>query len=124
VISSDSGGLVEAKRGTGYIVPVRPIQKYSPDFDDRHMPIPESDPQDIAPWAAAVEELLNPAKWRQESDRSLAAATQFVAKLSAGQFEQYLLELKPSPSESNLSKLSPAQRAILLEKIRHQRKSG
>jgi glycosyltransferase involved in cell wall biosynthesis len=125
VISSDSGGLVEAKRGTGYVVPVRPIRKYRAEFDDRHMPIPESEPQDIEPWSAAIEELLDPAKWRAESCRSLAAAKQFTEGLSAGQFERFLLNLKPASAanESNLSKLSPAQKAMLLEKIR-RRKSG
>jgi hypothetical protein len=111
--------LVEAKRGTGYVVPVKPIRRYSNEFDDRHMQIPVSDRQDIAPWAAAVEELLDPVKWREESERSLAAAKQFTGKLEAGQFERYLLNLKPA--SSNLSKLSPAQRAMLLETIRRRK---
>ena len=125
VISSDSGGLVEAKRGTGCVVPVKPIRKYSTDFDDRHMPIPESDSQDIKPWVEAIEELLDPMKWNQESARSLQAAKHFTSKLSAGQFERYLLDLKPAtPAVSAINQTeSPAQRAILLEKIR-QRKSG
>ena len=38
VIASDSGGLVEAKRGTGYVVPVRPIEHYKSEFDETHMP--------------------------------------------------------------------------------------
>lgn len=123
VISSDSGGLVEAKRGTGYVVPVRPIRKYRAEFDDRHMPVPESDPQDLAPWVAAVEELLDPMKWREESARSLAAAREFTGKLDAAQFERYLLGLKPSPGAS-LNRLSAAQRATLLEKIRQRRRPG
>ena len=117
VIASDSGGLVEAKRSTGYIVPVRPITKYLADFDDRHMPIPESVPQDIEPWAVAVESLLDdPKKWREESRRSLAAAKQFVGKLDAGQLEGYLAGLMPSAG-----KLSPGQRALLIERLRRRR---
>jgi glycosyltransferase involved in cell wall biosynthesis len=38
VISSDSGGLAEAKRGTGFVIPVRPIERYEPVFDENHMP--------------------------------------------------------------------------------------
>ncbi|HEY3743035.1 MAG TPA: glycosyltransferase family 4 protein [Bryobacteraceae bacterium] len=121
VIASDSGGLVEAKRGTRYVVPVRPIRKYRAEFDDRHMPVPESDPQDLAPWVAAVEELLDPVKWREESARSLAAARAFTGKLDAGQFERYLLGLKPAAG-TQLNRLSGAQRAVLLEKIRQRRR--
>lgn len=116
VIASDSGGLVEAKRGTGYIVPVRAITKYRAEFDDRHMPVPESDPQELGPWVAAVESLLDPVQWRKESERSLRAASHFVSGLSAGEFEQYLQGLVPAPG-----KLSPAQRALLIGKVRQSR---
>ena len=118
VISSDSGGLVEAKRGTGYVVPVKPITKYRGEFDDRHMPIPESEVQDLRPWVEAVEVLLVAAKWREESARSLAAGKAFVGKLAASQFGSYLRNLQPAPA-----KLSPAQRALLIEKLR-RRNSG
>jgi glycosyltransferase involved in cell wall biosynthesis len=124
VIASDSGGLVEAKRGTGYVVPVCPITRYCDEFDDRHMPVPESVPQDLEPWASAVESLLNPENWSEESKRSLAAARQFTGNLAADQLERYLLELKPAAAVgggSSFSKLSPAQRAVLLEKIRQRK---
>ena len=118
VISSDSGGLVEAKRGTGYVVPVRPIRKYRAEFDERHMPVPESETQDIGPWVAAVQSLLDPVKWSEESARSLAAAREFVGKLGAGQFESYLLSLRMVDG-----KLSPAQRAMLIAKLRRRSKA-
>lgn len=113
VIASNSGGLVEAKRGTGYVVPVKPVTKYKAEFDDRHMPVPESEPQDIEPWARAVEALLDPQEWQRESVLSMEAAHRFVSTLSAGQFEQYLGALKP-----RAQKLSPGQRALLIEKLR------
>lgn len=116
VIASDSGGLVEAKRGTGYVVPVRPITKYRAEFDDRHMPIPETDPQELAPWVAAVTALLDPLTWREESERSLAAGRAFVGRLGAGQFEQYLLGLQPV-----VNKLTAGQRAFLIEKLRRKK---
>ena len=40
VIASDSGGLVEAKMGTGFVIPVPPIERYEPVFDERGMPRP------------------------------------------------------------------------------------
>ena len=116
VISSDSGGLVEAKQGTGYIIPVRPIVRYRDEFDDRHMPIPEDQPQDLEPWIVAVEALLDPTAWREESDRSVAAAAAFTGKLHADRLESYLGHLKPVPN-----KLSPSQRALLMEKLRRRK---
>jgi glycosyltransferase involved in cell wall biosynthesis len=98
VISSDSGGLVEAKRGTGYVIPVRPIERYLAEYDDRHMPIPapNAEPQDIGPWIEGVRSLLDPLEWRTESQRSLDAARAFTSALDVRQFEQYLSELKPA----------------------------
>jgi surfactin synthase thioesterase subunit/glycosyltransferase involved in cell wall biosynthesis len=82
VIASDSGGLEEAKRGTGYVIPVRPIVRYETAYDDRHMPRAVVPEQDVAPWIAAIEELThNEAAWRRESDRSFASATRFVSAL-------------------------------------------
>ena len=100
---------------TGYVVPVRPIVKYRAAFDDRHMPVPDSEPQELGPWVAAVESLLDPVQWREESERSLRAATHFVTSLSAGQFERYLQGLVPAKG-----KLSPAQRALLIGKVRQR----
>ncbi len=40
VVSSDSGGLMEAKEGTGYVIPVRHVERYDPVFDENHMPRP------------------------------------------------------------------------------------
>src|SRR5260221_1468346 len=58
VISSDSGGLAEAKRGTGFVIPVRPIERYEPVFDENHMPNPASVEHDIAPWERALAALV------------------------------------------------------------------
>ena len=40
VISSDSGGLKEAKEGTGFVLPVRPVERYLAEFDEVRMPVP------------------------------------------------------------------------------------
>ena len=58
VVSSDAGGLKEAKRGTGYVIPVRTIEKYQPVFDEHAMPKPVVPPNDVGPWVEAIEELL------------------------------------------------------------------
>ena len=40
VVASDSGGLQEAKLGTGYVIPVHTIERYQPVFDEHGMPGP------------------------------------------------------------------------------------
>ena len=40
VIASDSGGLTEAKLGTRFVLPVRPIKGYEPIFDEHGLPSP------------------------------------------------------------------------------------
>jgi glycosyltransferase involved in cell wall biosynthesis len=113
VISSDSGGLMEAKSGTGYVIPVRAIQRYEPVFDENHMPRPVREAQDVTPWVAAVKKLASDeAAHRQESERSRAAAQRFVSELPANALEDYLLALKP--------RLTDTQRALLLKRLARQ----
>lgn len=116
VIASESGGLAEAKQGTGYIVPARPIERYAPGFDDTGMPLALAPPQDIGPWAEALETLTgDETAWRAEAARSRAAAEAFVSRLDAGEFERWLASLKPSQATvADLVKaLDPARRARL-----------
>ena len=58
VVASDSGGLVEAKHGTGYVIPVKTIERYEPVFDEHSMPRPVIRENDSGPWVAALRELL------------------------------------------------------------------
>ncbi len=118
VISSDSGGLVEAKRGTGFVVPVRPIEHYRPEFDETHMPVPEIPEQNIAPWAAAVSAITtHREEYEAESRRSRIAALDFVSRLDAADFEKLLLSLKPAPPTRQLT---PEQRAVLARRLRER----
>lgn len=113
VVSSDSGGLMEAKEGTGYVIPVLPIERYEPVFDENHMPCPVRGTQDVEPWVEAVKKLSeDEAAHREESERSLAAARRFVAGLRIEAFEEYLLALKP--------RLTDAQRALLMKRLARQ----
>ena len=127
VIASDAGGLVEAKLGTGFAVPVSPIRKYEARFDDRNMPVAEAPPQDVGAWDTALSKLLSDdALYWRESEAERAAATRFVESLDAGDFERLLLGLRPAEAPVAARKadsLTPEQRALLLRKMR-QRAEG
>ena len=125
VISSHSGGLVDAKRGTGYIVPVNPIVRYRREFDESHMPVPEVPPQDLAGWNAALEELVRDRDaYNRESERSRAAASRFADALSASHFVEFLTSLEARSAvpahDARWARLTPAQRALLVERLRHK----
>ncbi len=130
VIASDAGGLKEAKFGTGYVIPVRTIERYQPVFDEHGMPKPVVHENDAAPWLAALNELLGDRdKYRRESDASRAAALRFVAGLDAGDLERYLETLRPrpraaAPAHPTMESLTPEKRALLLERLRKRKTVG
>jgi glycosyltransferase involved in cell wall biosynthesis len=126
VISSDSGGLVEAKQGTDYVIPVRPIERYLPEFDETHMPKPMVPEQDLAPWTDALGKLLtNAREYSAESAQCRWVAERFVSRLRAADFEDLLLSLKPAEQrideadeQDRLERLSAAKRELLLKRLR------
>ena len=120
VIASDSGGLAEAKQGTGFVVPVRAIERYEPSFDENHMPKPVGVPQDIEPWKQALETLVTDRDvyWK-EAELSRQAAVNFVSRLRASQFEDMLRELPP-PGPARPLELSAAKRALLAQRLRER----
>jgi glycosyltransferase involved in cell wall biosynthesis len=124
VIASDAGGLVEAKQGTGFVIPVRPIEKFEASFDETHMPRPVDVPQDIAPWERALQSLLtDEQRYWQEAEVSRRVAEQFVSRLRADDFGDLLARLthgSPAPPPDQ-RKLSPAQTALLLQRLRRSR---
>ncbi len=104
---------MEAKEGTGYVIPVKPIERYEPVFDENHMPRPVRGDQEIEPWVEAVKTLTtDEAAHRAEAEQSRRAALRFVAGLRAEAFEEYLLGLKP--------RLTAAQRELLLKRLARQ----
>ncbi len=129
VVASDSGGLVEAKHGTGYVVPVKTIERYEPVFDEHSMPRPVVPRNDPAPWVAALRELLGDrAAYERESQASRTAAECFVNGLDAAGLEHYLKSLaapdvRPDarPLHATIESLSPEKRALLLERLRKRR---
>jgi glycosyltransferase involved in cell wall biosynthesis len=130
VVASDAGGLKEAKRGTGYVIPVHTIERYQPAFDEHAMPKPVVQANDVAPWVAAIEELLGDREaYERESEASRAAAETFVRSLDAGELERYLAGLRPrsgaagKTGPATIESLSPEKRALLLERI-HKRRTA
>jgi glycosyltransferase involved in cell wall biosynthesis len=120
VIASDSGGLAEAKQGTGFVVPVRAIERYEPSFDENHMPKPVGVRQDIEPWKQALETLVTDREiyWK-EAEISRQVAVAFVSGLRASQFEDMLREL-PVPRQASQPDLSPAKRLLLAQRLRER----
>ena len=127
VIASDSGGLKEAKSGTGYVIPVRTVESYQPVFDEHGMPKPVIHEADVTPWLAAIRELiLDRGAYQRESAASRQAALRFIAQLDAGEMERYLLNLRPKTLESlppkpTVESLTPERRALLLEMVRRRK---
>ncbi len=133
VVASDAGGLVEAKQGTGYVIPVNIIERYEPVFDEHAMPRPVVRPNDAAPWVAALRELLTDgAAYRRESRASRAAAQRFAGGLDAADMERYLTSLavrkerRPDAGHGHatIESLSPEKRALLLERLRKRKGVG
>jgi glycosyltransferase involved in cell wall biosynthesis len=127
VISSDSGGLREAKAGTGFVIPVRTVERYEQVYDDRNMPRPVLPPQSIEPWVIAIHELTKSREtYDREMRREREAALKFVQGLDGRAMER-LLESLPSPPELPtgkikpiLSQLSEAKRELLLKRLRER----
>lgn len=121
VIASDRGGLIEAKRGTGFVVPVQPITRYLTEFDETHMPRPVIPEQTMDPWVEAVAAITGDrAVYRAEAERSRAVALEFVARLDVADFERLLVSLKPAaevkqPAAGQLS--AAAQRELLARRL-------
>jgi hypothetical protein len=122
VIASDAGGLVEAKLGTGFVLPVRPIERYEAIFDEQGLPRPVLPEQDLAPWVEALDQLLKPELYGTASTASRDAASRFVSALRPSQLEEFLLALEPAHpaarKEDPLAGLSPEKRALLLRRLR------
>jgi glycosyltransferase involved in cell wall biosynthesis len=118
VVASDSGGLVEAKRGTGFVIPVQPVKQYLTEFDEKHMPRPVIPTQNIAPWVAAIESITSDrAVYEAQAEQSRTVALDFVARLNVGDFEKLLISLTPAPP---VRRLTPEQRGLLSRRLRER----
>jgi glycosyltransferase involved in cell wall biosynthesis len=122
-VASDAGGLQEAKLGSRFVIPVRPIERYEAVFDDQGLPRAIVPQQDLAPWREALSALLSdPTVYERESAAACEAATRFVSGLRSSQLEEFLLALQPAQpaarTKDQLAHLSPEKRALLLQRLR------
>ena len=86
VLASDIGGLPEAKLGVDYVLPVVPGE-----FRDGRF---VSSPQNLAPWSAALSELLSDEHiYRECSRQSRQASQDFVSSVSVSRFETLMHRL-------------------------------
>ena len=125
VVASDAGGLVEAKLGTDFVIPVHSIERYEAAFDDQGLPRAILPRQDLVPWSAALGRLLgDQALYRRESAAARHAATKFLSALRPYRLEEFLLALAPgrpvTRSADALARLSPERRTLLLQRLRNR----
>jgi glycosyltransferase involved in cell wall biosynthesis len=91
VLASNVGGLPEAKMGVDYLLPVRRIDEYRDQADERGLPIPIIPPQNIDPWLEALDRLIaDPPYYRQLSNTSRATAMAAISALDITPFEAFL----------------------------------
>jgi|YNPMSStandDraft_1061717.scaffolds.fasta_scaffold00812_7 glycosyltransferase involved in cell wall biosynthesis len=128
VLASDSGGLREAMEGTDGVVPVSPIVRYEPDYDEHALPRPVFAPTDIAPWERALARLLcDREAYEQAANAARRRAELFVSGIDPDGMERFLAGLKPLDSggaagaRPSVEALTPQQRALLLERLKHRK---
>lgn len=101
VMASDVGGLHEAKLGVPYLIRVNPIVSYKPSLDASMVPVADVPPQDIAPWAAALDRLWNDSShWHEIATASRKAALEYAANLNVLPFEALLLDVIQRPKRA------------------------
>ncbi len=129
-IASNSGGLVEAKRNTRFVIPVGGIERFEPVFDEHGMPRAVLPEIDVEPWADALAILLtNREAYEQIAEESRCAALEFVRALEPDRMAEFLAALEPaavregakgSGLTDHLRGLSPEKRALLLRRLRQK----
>lgn len=101
VIASDAGGIREAKLGVPYLIPVNVITHYKAALDENLVPVAETPPQNIDPWAQALARLTEDrAHWQEIAAQSREAALRYLETLSAEPFERLLLDVLQRPKAS------------------------
>ncbi|HBL29948.1 MAG TPA: hypothetical protein DD490_24175 [Acidobacteria bacterium] len=137
VLASNVGGLPEAKLGTDYVLPVRPIERFTDRQDANAVTEPVVPEQDAGPWVAALTALLADRElYARQSAAARAAAHRFVAGLGVEPFERLMQTMDgrtPSPAPpaprtkavtageaapGELAALTPGQRALLMLRLR------
>ena len=130
VIAADQGGLREASLDLCRLVPVRTIERFDAEHDDRDLPRAVVPAQDIAPWCEALQDLFSdPERYADEARRSLTRASAFTTGLSIRPLEALLArrpQARPaaasaprrSAQRSVVEALSPARRDELMRRLK------
>lgn len=90
VIASDAGGLVEAKIGLPYTVPVKMVTG-ARDSETGYYIVPE---QDIAPWTATLKQLMtNSDEYVALSEMTAKTSAEWLLKMDPRAHEKWLLAM-------------------------------
>lgn len=127
VMSSNVGGMPEAKLGVDYLLPVNPIVDYHGGVDANMVPVASIPPQDVAPWLAALDAVLaDPRRYEQLSAESRAAALRYIESLTAEPFEKLLQQTLQAPRRGPAPvapTLSADRRKLLAQALRQRAQS-
>jgi glycosyltransferase involved in cell wall biosynthesis len=94
VLASNVGGLVEAKLGVDYILPVQRIESYQSARDENGIPLPIIPDQNVEPWESALRKVLSSrGEFERLSAESRAASVDYASGRSVEPTEQYLENL-------------------------------
>lgn len=139
VVASHYAGLIDAKMGVEHLVPVCPIERYMPRFDERGFPVPVVPDQAMCPWMEAVYALYaDPEHYRELSEASREAAMQFLAEVENNSLGDLLAHLasvreehtarlnarandhgrRSDPPGIQIKAIPPRRRALLASRLR------
>jgi glycosyltransferase involved in cell wall biosynthesis len=91
VISSNVGGIEEINLGTGFILPVKPIERVAYSLNKNKTIIPLVPEQQISHWYNALLQLIsNRELYYQQSSLVRSAANKFVSQIKIEAFEDFL----------------------------------
>lgn len=131
VIASNAGGLIEAKMGVDYLVPVKLIEKYKPSVNEQMVPIAEIPAQNVDPWERVLRELVtNRTHYEELSHQSREVALHYPDNFDIEPLARYLEQVIALPPKrvpgavatkpsSILDRLSPEKRALLARRLKH-----
>jgi amino acid adenylation domain-containing protein len=113
VLASDIGGLPEAKLGTDFLLPVRPIECFGERLNENMLPLPVVPEQDIRPWSDALSLLLSERKfYESQSAAARRAALKFVSSLSLDPLENLLTETTAPDRRAGDERRTAAQHEV------------
>lgn len=123
VLASNAGGLPEAKLGTDFVLPVKPIETFTDELDDRSLPIPiipKQTDEEIQLWCNTLQSLLSDkALYDRQSTLAREKALDFVSRLSVHPLENFLMDLGLQPAKPS-SQFELASRSPILSTVKER----